>query len=111
MTSTQQEKLSQVVTSLRAIHLQPTSKITQIAFPLLEKDVTPGLQIGISQIPIKREQSFLNVHRPKNHFRTKLGTVRAAAVQIHKHGSCRVKNNMQIEKEKLPKNSLSLEQR
>lgn len=106
MTSTQQEKLSQVVTSLRAIHLQPTSKITQI-----EKDVTPGLQIGISQIPIKREQSFLNVHRPKNHFRTKLGTVRAAAVQIHKHGSCRVKNNMQIEKEKLPKSSLSLEQR
>lgn len=47
MTSTQQEKLSQVVTNLKAIHLQPTSKITRMALPLLEKDVTPGLQIGI----------------------------------------------------------------
>lgn len=47
MTSTQQGKLSQVVTNLKAIHLQPSSETIQMTFPLLEKDVTPGFKVGI----------------------------------------------------------------
>lgn len=44
MTSTQQGELSQVVTNLKAVHIQANNPDD---FPLLEKDVTPALQVGI----------------------------------------------------------------
>ena len=47
MTSTQQGELAQVVTNLKSYSLEPTSKTTQMTRPLLEKDVTFALQVGL----------------------------------------------------------------